>query len=74
MIEITAGFGCGVAGKPLRRLGLPKGTLIAAIVRGEDAVVPRGDDTIQSGDRVIVMATAEARPSIERLFRGRRKG
>ena len=74
VIEITAGFGCGVAGKPLRRLGLPKGTLIAAIVRGEDAVVPRGDDTIQSGDRVIVMATAEARPSIERLFRGRRKG
>ncbi|MBX3248319.1 MAG: Trk system potassium transporter TrkA [Myxococcales bacterium] len=72
VIEIVASSTAAIVGKPLRRLSLPKGALLAAIVRGEHVVVPRGDDEVKPGDRVIVMTTAEARPTLERLFRGRR--
>jgi trk system potassium uptake protein TrkA len=72
VLEVTASASAPIVGKPLRRLSLPKGSLLAAIVRGEDVIVPRGDDEVMPGDRVIVMATHESRPTLERLFRGRR--
>ena len=72
VLEVVASSAAPIVGKPLRRLSLPKGSLLAAIVRGEDVIVPRGDDEVMPGDRVIVMATGDARPTLERLFRGRR--
>ena len=72
VLEVTASSAAPIVGKPLRRLSLPKGSLLAAIVRGEEVIIPRGDDEVKPGDRVIVMATHDARPTLERLFRGRR--
>jgi len=40
-------------------------------VRKDKVLVPRGDDTIERGDAVIVLTTAAARGSVERLFRSR---
>ncbi|MEM9068040.1 MAG: Trk system potassium transporter TrkA [Myxococcota bacterium] len=71
VVEVTAQRGATIAGKPLRRVQLPKGALVCAIIRNGEVVVPRGDDTINPGDRTIVMASREARPSVERMFRGR---
>ena len=73
VVELTAEGTCSAVGKPLRRLALPKGALLAALVKSNDEIrIPRGDDLVEHGDRVILMSTPEARPSIERLFRGRR--
>jgi NhaP-type Na+/H+ and K+/H+ antiporters with a unique C-terminal domain len=52
----------------LKQLHLPDGLLIAAIVRGEDVIVPYGDSVIQSGDKVIVFALPKAIASLENLF------
>lgn len=73
VLEMTAGKNCRGAGVPLRQLNLPRGSLMAAIVREEDIVIPRGDDEVRSGDTVIVLTTREARPTIEHMFvpRGR---
>lgn len=68
IIEVTASVGCTAIGQPLRRLSMPRGSLLAAVRRREDVFVPRGDDAIEVGDRVVVMTTPEARPSVERLF------
>jgi len=73
VVELTAGAGCRAAGKPLRRMQLPKGALLAAITRKDQVIIPRGDDEVLPGDRVILMATRDARPSVQRLFRGRRR-
>jgi len=43
---------------PLRELKTKKNTIIAGILRGKKAIIPSGDDTILSGDRVIVIATS----------------
>ena len=57
-----------IVGKPFKKLGLPEGSLIAAIVRGEEVFVPYGNSTIEAGDRVIIFALPEAIPSIEKRF------
>jgi len=54
--------------KSLKQLHLPDGVLIAAIIRGEDVVVPFGNSVIQGGDKVIVFALPKAVASLEKLF------
>ncbi|MDO4669965.1 MAG: Trk system potassium transporter TrkA [Aerococcus sp.] len=43
--------------QPLRELALKQGVLIAYILRGEDVQIPRGDTTLQAGDRLILITT-----------------
>lgn len=57
-----------ITGKPLKDLGLPKGSLIAAVVRGDEVFVPYGKSLLQSGDKVIVFALPTAIHSIEKRF------
>ncbi len=71
VVELAAVRGSSAVDRPLRRLQLPRGSLLAAIVRDDEVIIPRGDDMVRAGDRVILVATREARPTIERLFRGR---
>ena len=42
-------------GKRLRDLSLPSGTLVAAIRRGGEALVPRGDTIIRENDTIAVL-------------------
>jgi Trk K+ transport system NAD-binding subunit len=39
-------------------------------VRGETAIVPHGDATIEAGDRLLVFATAQEAPRVRELFTG----
>ena len=73
VVELTAEAGCTAVGKPLRRLSLPHGALLAAIVHGPNVTIPRGDDVVSAGDRVILITARDARTTIERLFRGSRR-
>jgi trk system potassium uptake protein TrkA len=57
-----------IIGKPFRKLGLPEGSLIAAIIRGDEVFVPYGNSTIEMGDKVIVFALPWAIASIEKVF------
>ncbi|HSG09030.1 MAG TPA: Trk system potassium transporter TrkA [Longimicrobiales bacterium] len=67
-IEFRVDEGTRVVGQALRDIGLPKGCLIAIIVRGEEIVIPRGDDHIEVGDEVIVFALPEAIAEVQELF------
>lgn len=71
VLEILAPPGSRVLGVPLRRLGIPRGALIAAIVNDDGLIIPRGDDVVNEGDTVIVLTTERARPAIQRLFQRR---
>ena len=46
------------AGKCIKDLLLPRAILIAAVRRGGDLVVPRGDVMLKPGDRVVICAEA----------------
>ena len=46
------------AGKCIKDLQLPRAVLIAAVRRGDDFIVPRGDIMLKPGDRVVICAEA----------------
>jgi len=71
VVELTASPKCRAVNKPLHRMDLPRGSLLAAIVHGDDVIVPHGKDMVQPGDRVILMTTKAARATVARLFRPR---
>jgi len=71
VVELTASPRCRAVNKPLHRMNLPRGSLLAAIVHGDDVIIPHGKDIVHPGDRVILMTTKQARATVERLFRPR---
>ena len=57
--EFIVNEGAPVIGQPLSQLPLKKQVLIAAILRDKQVIIPRGGDTIQAGDRVIVVSKGQ---------------
>ena len=55
-VEFTATANTRFLNTTLADLELKKGLLIAAIVRGDEAIIPNGNDMILANDRVIVVA------------------
>ena len=49
-----------LVGHRVRELGLPRDALLSVIVRGEEAVLPRGSTRIEAGDRLHVVVRSEA--------------
>jgi trk system potassium uptake protein TrkA len=49
-----------VIGKPLREAPLPRDSKVAAIIRGDGMVIPRGGEALQVGDRIIVIGSPQA--------------
>lgn len=54
--EFTVRDGSPIVGVPLAKLKFKKDILIAAITRGDEIIVPRGNDSIQVGDAVVVVS------------------
>jgi trk system potassium uptake protein TrkA len=72
ILELVTQEGSRIADTPVRRLAMPRGALLAAILKGDRVVIPRGDDVVAIGDTVVVLCTPAARKGVARLFRGRR--
>ena len=47
-------------GRPLREARIPRDSKVASIIRGGQMIVPRGEASIQVGDRIIVIGSPEA--------------
>lgn len=48
------------AGTPLKVLGLPRSTLIAAVTRGHEEIIPNGETVLASGDHVLVVTRKDS--------------
>ncbi|HEV2770460.1 MAG TPA: potassium/proton antiporter [Solirubrobacteraceae bacterium] len=62
------------AGRLVRELGLPREALLNVIVRGEQAIPPRGSTRIEPGDRLHVLVRQEAAVEFRDLMRRWREG
>jgi trk system potassium uptake protein TrkA len=49
-----------VVGRPLRDAFIPPDSKVASIIRGNDIVLPRGEESIRPGDRIVVIGSPEA--------------
>ena len=50
----------GVIGVPLREARIPRDSKVAGIIRANQMILPRGDVSIEIGDRVVIIGSPEA--------------
>lgn len=64
-LEIVAMETSEIVGKPLREADF-RDAIVGAIVRGDDVIIPSGEDVIEPGDHVVIFALRSAIPRLER--------
>jgi trk system potassium uptake protein TrkA len=68
VLEAVAMETSDIVDKPLNIIGMPKGSLVTGIIRGEQFIIPSGNSIIKPGDRIIIFATRQAIPKIEKIL------
>ena len=57
-----------VADKDLRVLKMPAGSIVGAILRRDEVIIPRGRTLIRAGDRVVLFSMASVLKRVEQMF------
>jgi potassium/hydrogen antiporter len=70
IVEYPVGPEDAVGGHRVRELGLPRDALLSVIVRGDDAVLPRGSTRVEAGDRLHVVVRSEVAGRMEEVVAG----
>jgi len=65
-LEVPARF----IGRALKDLAPPRDSIVGAILRTRQAIVPRGADRLEGGDRLIVFSTRAAADEVRLFFTG----
>jgi len=68
VLEAMAMETSDIVEKPLKNIGMPKGSLVAGIIRQDGFIIPSGDNVIKPGDRIIIFARRQAIPKIEKIL------
>jgi trk system potassium uptake protein TrkA len=68
VIEFSVEPGSRIAGRVLAEVDFPKNSLVGAVIRGDEVIVPTGELALAHGDRVAVLALPDAVTAVEKLF------
>jgi trk/ktr system potassium uptake protein len=68
IIELEVAQGSEAAGKPVRDLGLPEGSLVISILRNKEGFVPAGDSVVQAGDEVLLVLDVNIEERVTERF------
>ncbi len=68
MIEFKVNDGNVLVNKPLKKIQFPQCSMISAIFRDNEVIIPGGDDIIRSSDRVVMIGKEEAIQEIRKWF------
>jgi len=71
LMEIVAHSHMKLLDKPLSELNLPSSMLIAAIHRGQQVIIPKGDTRIEWNDRVILVSLLSEIADLESLLKNK---
>jgi trk system potassium uptake protein TrkA len=58
--DVADGAATGFVGVPLRDARIPDDSKVAAIIRGDATLLPRGDQAVEPGDRIVVIGSTKA--------------
>ena len=70
VIELIIHQGARIIKTPLKEAKLPKNTIIGAIIRKNNIIIPHGDDILEANDKIIIFALSSDIKKIERIFDG----
>ncbi len=68
VLEAVALSTSDIVGTPLKKIGMPKDSLVIGIIRGEEIIIPSGDSIINPDDRIVIFARKYAIPKIEQML------
>jgi trk system potassium uptake protein len=68
VLEAMAMETSDIVDKPLNVIGMPKGSLVTGIIRGDQFIIPSGNSIIKPGDRIIIFAVRQAIAKIEKIL------
>lgn len=74
VLEFAVREGDALVGCMVRELELPREALVNVVVRGEQALLPRGSTEICSGDRLHILVRQPERAAVESLYERWRHG
>ena len=69
-VEVDVSSDSQLTRATIAELGLPRGVIVAAALRGERLLVPTGSDRIAAGDRVLLVAAVEDARTLDALLAG----
>ncbi|MDR2459272.1 MAG: Trk system potassium transporter TrkA [Deltaproteobacteria bacterium] len=69
IIEIEVPPESRLAGKLIQEAKFPESAIIAALLRGEEVIIPRGNTTIMAGDILAVVSKSESIHLLEKTMR-----
>ena len=70
VLEIEARFPDRRGRERVKNLGMPRGSLVGAVVRPEEVVIPGPSTVIEDGDHVILFTQPDTLEQVESIFRG----
>jgi len=68
-VELVVETGSRAAGQRLQDLRLAEGTVVGAVVRRDEVIIPKGDTLLLAGDHLVMFGTVEALDRAQSLFR-----
>jgi len=68
IIEFQASASFEYLDQQLSEIDWPRGVRVGALIRGDKAVIPKGDDVIQEGDSVVLFAVQKLLPYVEAML------
>ena len=68
VIEYPVGTEHAIVGSRVRELGLPRDALLNLLIRGDQALLPRGSTRIESGDRLHLIVRQEVAVELRELM------
>tara|TARA_Y100000768_G_scaffold64359_1_gene44399 strand:+ start:306 stop:1667 length:1362 start_codon:yes stop_codon:yes gene_type:complete len=69
VIELEVKEDSPILENKLKDLNFPKEGIVGGLIRGDDAMIPRGDFKFKVGDRVLIVTKKEGMKAIEQMFR-----
>jgi trk system potassium uptake protein TrkA len=66
VLEMSVSAQSPLLGLALKEAPLPKGAIVGAILRKNQVIIPRGQDALMRGDRVIIFSEKAVVPEVER--------
>lgn len=68
IFEVVALETSEITNKPLKDIKFPKGTIVGAIMRGDEVIIPGGDSVVIPGDHVVIFTLRSAIPQVEKTL------
>jgi len=68
MLELVAQPGSIASGKKLSKIKFPSGSVLGAIGRGDEVIIPSGECKIEPYDRLMVFSISKSIHKVEKLF------